>query len=132
MLANTGLSPRRLELEVTERALVTNAERSIDTIAHLRSEGVTITVDGFGTGYASYQTLRTLSVDRIKIDRDFVVRLLQDPSDRAIVRSVIDLAHELGLDVVAEGVETREQAEWLAEHGCPAGQGFLFGRPVEA
>jgi diguanylate cyclase (GGDEF)-like protein len=130
LLAHTGLSPRRLELEVTERALVTNAERSIDTIAHLRSEGVTVTVDGFGTGYASYQTLRTLSVDRIKIDRDFVVRLLQDPSDRAIVRSVIDLAHELGLDVVAEGVEADQTWDLLARMGCDAAQGFGIAMPM--
>jgi diguanylate cyclase (GGDEF)-like protein len=130
LLSHIGLSPRRLELEVTERALVTNAERSIDTIAHLRSEGVTVTVDGFGTGYASYQTLRTLSVDRIKIDRDFVVRLLQDPSDRAIVRSVIDLAHELGLDVVAEGVEADQTWDLLARMGCDAAQGFGIAMPM--
>ena len=130
LLANTGFSPRRLELEVTERALVTNAERSADTIAHLRSEGVTITVDGFGTGYASYQTLRTLSVDRVKIDRDFIVRVLHDTSDRAIVRSVVDLAHELGLEVVAEGVEADQTWDLLARMGCDAAQGFGIAMPM--
>ncbi len=130
VLAGTGLSPRRLELEVTERALVTNAERSSATIARLRAEGVTITVDGFGTGYASYQTLRTLRVDRIKIDRDFVVRVLHDTEDRAIVRSVVDLAHELGLEVVAEGVEADQTWDLLARMGCDAAQGFGIAMPM--
>jgi diguanylate cyclase (GGDEF)-like protein len=130
LLASTGLPPCRLEIEVTERALVTNAQRSAETIAHLRSEGVTVTVDGFGTGYASYQTLRTLSVDRVKIDRDFVVRVLQDTNDRAIVRSVVDLAHELGLEVVAEGVEADQTWDLLAHMGCDAAQGFGIAMPM--
>ena len=130
VLASTGLSPRRLELEVTERALVTNAERSSATIARLRAEGVTITVDGFGTGYASYQTLRTLRVDRVKIDRDFVVRVLHDAEDRAIVRSVVDLAHELGLEVIAEGVEADQTWDLLARMGCDAAQGFGIAMPM--
>lgn len=129
-LASTGLPPHRLELEVTERALVTNTERTRNTIEQLRSEGVVITVDGFGTGYASYQTMRALRVDRIKIDRDFVVRMLQDTSDRAIVRSVIELSHELGLGVVAEGVEADQTWDLLVRMGCDAAQGFGIAMPM--
>lgn len=130
LLSSTGLAPHRLELEVTERALVTNPERIGKTIEQLRSEGVVITVDGFGTGYASYQTMRSLRVDRIKIDRDFIVRILQDTNDRAIVRSVVDLAHEIGLDVIAEGVEADQTWDLLARMGCDAAQGFGIAMPM--
>jgi EAL domain-containing protein (putative c-di-GMP-specific phosphodiesterase class I) len=130
LLADTGFPAQRLELELTERALVTNPERTRDTIAELRTAGVRITVDGFGTGYASYHTLRTLNVDRIKIDRDFIVRILHDDNDRAIVRSVIGLAHTLGLEVIAEGVEANETWDLLAEMGCDAAQGFGIALPM--
>lgn len=129
-LDDTGFPPHRLELEVTERALVTQVERSCNTIETLRNEGVHITVDGFGTGYASYQTLRNLQVDRIKIDRDFILRFMQDAHDRAIVRSVISLAHELELEVVAEGVEANETWDELAMMGCDAAQGFGIALPM--
>jgi diguanylate cyclase (GGDEF)-like protein len=130
LLTDTGFPAQRLELELTERALVTNPERTRDTIAELRTAGVRITIDGFGTGYASYHTLRTLNVDRIKIDRDFIVRILHDDNDRAIVRSVIGLAHTLGLEVIAEGVEANETWDLLAEMGCDAAQGFGIALPM--
>jgi diguanylate cyclase (GGDEF)-like protein len=130
LLKDTGFPAGRLELELTERALVTNPERTRDTIAELRAAGVRITVDGFGTGYASYHTLRTLNVDRIKIDRDFIVRILHDANDKAIVRSVIGLAHTLGLEVIAEGVEANETWDLLAEMGCDAAQGFGIALPM--
>ena len=130
VLAETGFPAERLELEVTERSLVTNAEQTRDTIADLRAAGVRITVDGFGTGYASYQTLRLLQIDRVKIDRDFVLRMMQDPKDQAIVRSVISLAHELGLEVAAEGVEANETWDALDAMGCDAAQGFGIAMPM--
>ncbi len=130
VLRETGFPPERLELEVTESALVTNPDRSQSTIAELRAAGVWVTVDGFGTGYASYQTLRALHVDRIKIDRDFILRMIQDESDRAIVQSVISLAHTLGLEVIAEGVESSETWDILAAMGCDAAQGFGIALPM--
>ncbi len=129
-LAQTGLRPRNLEIEVTERALLTHADRSRDTIAELRAAGVRITIDGFGTGYASYQSLRALQVDRIKIDRDFVLRIMQDRRDRMIVESVVGLAHALDLEVIAEGVEADETWDLLAEMGCDAAQGFGIAMPM--
>lgn len=130
VLADIGFPARQLELEVTERALVTNPERSRATISELRDAGVRITVDGFGTGYASYQTLRTLCVDRVKIDRDFVLQVLHDSHDRAIVQSVVSLAHALGLEVIAEGVEAKETWDLLADMGCDAAQGFGIAMPM--
>lgn len=130
VLDETGFSPSRLELEVTENALITNGDRSRSTIAELREAGVLVTVDGFGTGYASYQTLRTLNVDRVKIDRDFILRILHDPADRAIVESVISLSHTLGLEVIAEGIESNETWDVLAELGCDAAQGFGIAMPM--
>lgn len=130
ILGATGFPPQRLELEVTERSLVGHPERARETIAELRSAGVRITVDGFGTGYASYETLRVLQVDRIKIDREFVLRLLQEPDDQAIVESVVLLAHKLGLEVVAEGVESAETWDVLAAFGCDAAQGYGIALPM--
>ena len=129
-LASVGFPPHRLELEITEQALLTKPERSQATIAALREAGVRITLDGFGTGYASYQTLRSLQVDRIKIDRDFVLRLIQDEQDQAVVRSIIYLAHELGLEVVAEGIESMETWDLLAGIGCDAAQGYGIAMPM--
>ncbi len=122
--------PERLEIEITEQALLTKPERSQETIAALRAAGVRITLDGFGTGYASYHTLRALQVDRIKIDRDFVLRLLQDQQDQAVVRSIVYLAHELDLEVVAEGIEMMETWDLLRDIGCDAAQGYGIAMPM--
>lgn len=130
VLHSIGLPPERLELEITEHALVTKPELTRATIERLREAGVRITVDGFGTGYSSYETLRTLSVDRVKIDRQFVLRLLQDDRDRAIVESVVSLAHVLGLEVVAEGIEADETWNLLAAMGCDAAQGYGIALPM--
>jgi diguanylate cyclase (GGDEF)-like protein len=130
VLREVGFPAERLELEVTERALVTRPERTSATVNTLRQAGVHITVDGFGTGYASYQTLRALSVDRVKIDREFILRLLQDDDDRVIVASVVALAHALGLEAVAEGVEANETWDVLAAMGCDAAQGYGIAMPM--
>ncbi len=130
ILAESDFPPDRLELEITERALVTNPERSIYTIDSLRDVGVRIAIDDFGVGYSSYQTLRLLKVDRVKIDRDFVKELLTQPRDRLIVASLIQLAHELELDVVAEGIESAHVWNELAELGCDVGQGFGIAVPM--
>ncbi len=130
VLAEAGLPPDRLEIEVTERALVSNPERTTYTIASLRDAGVRIAIDDFGSGYSSYQTLRHLEVDRVKVERDFVIGLLDNPRDRAIVQSVISLAHRLGLDVVAEGVETTAVWDALGDLGCDIAQGYVIARPM--
>jgi diguanylate cyclase (GGDEF)-like protein len=130
ILAESGFSPNRLELEITERALVSNAERSIYTIDQLRRQGVRIAIDDFGVGYSSYQTLRLLKVDRVKIDRDFIQELLTQPRDRLIVASLIKLSHDLGLDVVAEGVESERVWNELAALECDVGQGYGIAVPM--
>ncbi len=129
-LAELGFPPNRLEVEVTERAIVSNTERSRYTIQRLRDAGVRIAIDDFGAGYSSYQTLRHLDVDRVKIDRSFVTGMLEDPRDEAIVVSVVNLAHRLGIDVVAEGVENTELWEALVAMGCDTAQGFGISRPM--
>jgi diguanylate cyclase (GGDEF)-like protein len=130
ILDQSGFPASRLELEVTERAIVTNVERSSYTIGRLRQEGVRIAIDDFGVGYSSYQTLRMLDIDRVKIDRDFVAQLTTEPRDRLIVASLIRLSHELGLDVVAEGVENAAIWNALSALGCDVAQGYGIARPM--
>jgi EAL domain-containing protein (putative c-di-GMP-specific phosphodiesterase class I) len=130
ILEETSFPPSQLELEITERALARNPERTRYTVAKLRSEGVRIAIDDFGIGYSSYQTLRTLDVDRVKIDRAFVQGVLASDRDRVIVSSLIDLAHDLGLDVVAEGVEGELVWNELAALGCDVAQGYGIAVPM--
>ena len=130
ILHETRFPPNRLELEVTERALVTNAERSRFTIQRLREAGVRIAIDDFGVGYSSFQTLRLLEVDRVKVDREFVQGLLTHPRDRLIVSSLVRLAHDLGLDVVAEGVESTPLWNAVAALGCDIAQGYGIAVPM--
>ena len=131
-LAESGLEPRALELEITESIAMENAELTIETLTRLRALGVTIAIDDFGTGHSSLSYLKRFPIDALKIDRGFVADLPDGFEDAAIVRSVIQLAHGLNLRVVAEGVETEEQLEFLRGHGCREVQGFLFGYPVPA
>ena len=117
-------------MEITERALARNPERTRYTVAKLRAAGVRIAIDDFGIGYSSYQTLRTLDVDRVKIDREFVQGVLASDRDRVIVASLIELAHDLGLDVVAEGVEGELVWNALAALGCDVAQGYGIAVPM--
>ncbi|MCK7592069.1 putative bifunctional diguanylate cyclase/phosphodiesterase [Pseudomarimonas salicorniae] len=127
-----GLGAERLELEVTESMLMENREACIDSLRQLRAAGVRIAVDDFGTGYSSLNYLRFLPIDVLKIDRSFVKDMADAEDARAIVRSIIDLARNLGLEVVAEGIEDALTASLLLEMGCPLGQGYHFGRPADA
>ncbi len=130
VLTEVGFAPSRLEVEVTERALGSNPEHSWFTVDRLREAGVSIAIDDFGTGYSSFETLRQLPVDRLKVDAVFVGGLLSNQADRVIVESVVDLAHRLGFDVIAEGLETRDTWNALAALGCDFAQGFGIAHPM--
>jgi diguanylate cyclase (GGDEF)-like protein len=130
LLAEFGLPSSLLTLEITEDVLVADGARALRALQQLRLFGVQIALDDYGTGYCSLAYLRDLPVDELKIDGTFVALLEHDIKTAAIVRSTIALAHDLGLIVVAEGVETRPAADWLTRHGCDIGQGFVFARPL--
>jgi diguanylate cyclase (GGDEF)-like protein len=131
-LARTGVNPLRLKLELTEGLLVSNVEDVIAKMARLKSAGVGFSLDDFGMGYSSLSYLKRLPLDQLKIDQSFVRDVLIDPNDAAISKMVIVLAESLGLSVVAEGVETVEQRDFLAGQGCRLYQGYLFSRPLPA
>ena len=131
-VAATGLSPRRLEIEITEAVLLENERHATVVLGALRAAGVSVALDDFGTGYSSLAYLHRLPVDVVKIDRQFVRGLTEDAGSDAIVAAVIALAHALGLAVVAEGVETEAQRARLAERGCDVAQGYFFGTPLPA
>jgi EAL domain-containing protein (putative c-di-GMP-specific phosphodiesterase class I) len=132
LLGEAGVDPGRLELEITERVIMADPVRVRGVVEQLKKTGVRIAIDDFGTGYSSLSYLKTLPVDVLKIDRSFVMSMTVDKSDRAIVRSTIDLAHNLGLSVVAEGVDNEETLEELARYGCDVAQGFYISRPQAA
>jgi len=125
-----GVAPARLNLEVTESIMVDNQEIMLAQLARLRDLGIKISIDDFGTGFSSLSYFRDLPVDEIKIDKSFVMRMLDSEKDRAIVKAVIDLAHNFSLKVVAEGVENLEIAERLADMRCDILQGYVFDRPL--
>lgn len=125
LLNEYGLDPRQLELEVTEGALMHDLKQSCEQLRRLRALGVRVAVDDFGTGYSSLAYLRHFELDTLKIDRLFIANMLDSKRDAAVVSTIIDLARNLGLEAVAEGVETVAQRDWLVEHGCQVMQGFL-------
>jgi len=129
-LSGVAFPPHLLEMEITESAIALEPERTTVVLAQLRSAGVRISIDDFGTGYSSFSTLRGLTVDRLKIDRSFISDLPTSDRDHQIVRSVVDLAHGLGLDVVAEGVETANVWMALDAIGCDIAQGYLISEPI--
>ena len=128
ILSDTGADPKRLQFEITETILIKDAKDSIDQMNALKQMGIRFAIDDFGTGYSSLADLRRLPIDTIKIDRSFVRDLGTDPNDAAIVRAILSMAQHIGLKVIAEGVETREQLMFLREAGCTYYQGYL-GRP---
>jgi diguanylate cyclase (GGDEF)-like protein/PAS domain S-box-containing protein len=131
-LRTHGLGEGDLELEITESVAMSNPERAIEQLRKLRSLGVKLAIDDFGTGYSSLAYLKRLPIQVLKLDRAFVRDMETDPNDAAICVATLALAHSLGLEVVAEGVETAAQREFLAEHGCDMLQGYLIARPMQA
>jgi diguanylate cyclase (GGDEF)-like protein/PAS domain S-box-containing protein len=131
-LASTGLEPRHLELELTESMVMHDAPQLVAMLDELKELGVKIAVDDFGTGYSSLSYLKRFPVDRLKVDRSFVEHMTTEADDATIVRAIISLGHNLGLKVVAEGVETAQQARALRAYQCDEAQGFLFARAVSA
>ena len=131
-LTEARLPPRLLELEITESLIMDGAEHFIDKLGRLAKLGVLVSIDDFGTGYSSLSYLKRLPINRLKIDRSFVRDLHDDASDAGICRSIIAMAHGLGVQAVAEGVETQAQAAFLRGCGCDHLQGWLFSRALEA
>jgi diguanylate cyclase (GGDEF)-like protein len=132
ILEETRLSPEYLDLELTESSIMSNAEATIDVLTRLKAMGVTISIDDFGTGFSSLSYLKRLPIDALKIDQSFVRDVTTDPDDAALVMAIVTLAHNLRLQVVAEGVETEEQLRFLHLLRCDEVQGYLFSKPLPA
>jgi len=132
MLDRAGLPANALVLEITEHIVMADPERVLAVLAGLRDHGIALSLDDFGTGYSSLSYLKRLPVQELKVDRSFVMRMLDEPEDEAIVRAIADLGRSLGLRVVAEGIEDRAVWDALAAHGCTHGQGYHLSRPLPA
>ncbi len=131
-LAAHDVPAHRLELELTESMVMANAEQAISALQAIKRTGVSLAIDDFGTGYSSLVYLKRLPIDTLKIDQEFVRDLNQDPDDEAITSTIITMAHSLGLNVIAEGVETQDQLRYLRDHGCDEVQGYWLSRPISA
>lgn len=129
-LERSQANPKLLKLELTESLLVDNVADVIEKMTALKQQGVNFSMGDFGTGYSSLSFLKRLPLDQLKIDQSFVRDVLTDPNDAAIVRTIVALGQSLGLSVVAKGVETAAQRDFLADNGCYAYQGYHFGRPA--
>ena len=131
VLADTGLAPHRLELEITETALVEDFSSAISVSLELKKLGVKIAMDDFGSGFSSLSYLHAFPFDKIKIDKSFVGQLETNPKAPTIIRTIIGLAHSLSLPALAEGVESEDQFKFLKREGCDEIQGYFIGRPKE-
>lgn len=132
ILLETRLDPGCLDLELTETSIMDNAQKAAAVLSDIRGLGVRVSIDDFGTGYSSLSYLKTLPIDNLKLDQSFVKGATTDPDDAALVMAIVTLAHNLRLNVIAEGVETEDQLAFLRLLRCDEGQGYLFGRPVPA
>ena len=124
------MSPARLEVEVTEFTIMSDQTRGLHILRKLKAMGISVAMDDFGTGYSSLATLHAFPFDKIKLDQSFVKRLPHDAAAAAIVRTVLALGESLGMPVLAEGIETEAQWDFLAREGCAKGQGYLFASPA--
>lgn len=131
ILQKTGINPQRLKIEMTESVVMDNAESAITVLYQLQELGIQLSVDDFGTGYSSLSYLHRFPINTLKVDKSFVTNMGVNGENCEIVRAVVTLAHSLGLDVVAEGIETEQQLTQLKNLGCEYGQGYLFSKPVD-
>ena len=129
-LAESGLAPERLELEITESTALFAAEATLNAVDTVTETGVTLALDDFGTGYSAITALHRLPIHTVKIDRSFVADVVTEPATAALVQGLLQLGQGMGLQVIAEGIEDGDQARWLREHGCAMAQGYAFGRPA--
>jgi EAL domain-containing protein (putative c-di-GMP-specific phosphodiesterase class I) len=129
-LAITQLKAKYLELEITESMVMTDIENNNRALQQMQKLGISIAIDDFGTGYSSFSYLKALPLDTLKIDRSFVMDIPNDETDMEITAAIIAVAHKLKLNVVAEGIETKEQESFLTSEGCDIGQGYLFSKPI--
>ena len=129
-LAEHNVPVAAMTLEITEDAVVSDPELAVKQLTLLRKNGLTLSIDDYGTGYSSLAQLKQLPVDELKIDKSFVQKLLENEADQIIVQSTLQLAHNLGLKVVAEGIEDKATLEWLTKLNCEMGQGFYLSRPL--
>ena len=130
MLETTGIAAGNIKIEVTESVLMKDPAKAVAALEACRRLGLAIAIDDFGTGYSSLSYLSTLPISTIKIDRSFVHSMIEAPASRKIIQMILRLADELGIPVVAEGIEDAHEAELLAELGCAFAQGYLFGKPL--
>jgi EAL domain-containing protein (putative c-di-GMP-specific phosphodiesterase class I) len=130
LIAENELDPRVLELEITETALMLSLDTAISTITELSALGISISIDDFGTGLSSLAYLKSFKVDRLKIDQSFITHILTDAHDKKMVTAIIKLAHELGYQVVCEGVENKAQLALVQQLGCDEVQGYYFAKPM--
>jgi diguanylate cyclase (GGDEF)-like protein/PAS domain S-box-containing protein len=130
-IKSSGLTPECLELELTENLLLDDIDSTITTLKRFKDMGIHVTIDEFGMGYASLNYLKRLPIDSLKIDKSFIKGIISSPEDTAITVATIDMAHALGLTVIADGVETIEQRDFLCDHGCDFAQGYLYAGPME-
>jgi len=132
LLTEYALPPTAIEFELTEAIVMADIERSIRTMHSIRALGIDLSIDDFGTGYSSLAHLKRCPIQMLKIDRSFVMDVTTDPSDAAITEAIVVIAHKMGIQVIAEGVETQDQAETLQRYGCDAMQGYLLSKPIPA
>ena len=130
-LSNSGLKGHQLELEITETALMKNMANAITTLKQIKSLGIQIAIDDFGTGYSSLSQLKNLPADTLKIDREFIKDINKSTDNSVITEVIVSMGHKLGLTVIAEGVETEEQVEFIRQIQCDMAQGYFFSRPVD-
>jgi len=132
LVSDHNIEPGKLVMEITESDLVEDLDRSLMVLKQFEIAGYRFSIDDYGTGYSSLAQLKNLPVDELKIDRTFIHQLMTDPDDQLIVKSTIDLAHGLGLRVVAEGVEDKQILSWIMASGCDSAQGFYISKPLPA
>jgi EAL domain-containing protein (putative c-di-GMP-specific phosphodiesterase class I) len=130
VLRKHRVDPARLKLELTESVVLDDVQGTVEVMHALKGLGVGLSMDDFGTGYSSLSYLKLLPLDQLKIDQSFVRNIIMDPNDAVLVKTIIDMARNFRLNVIAEGVETEAQLAFLKQHGCMAYQGYLFSKPV--